>query len=42
MSLPQRQVGPDYDKILGIILVVFGHTIRGLINVEILPADSAF
>ena len=42
MSLPQRQVGPDYAKMLGIILVVFGHTIRGLINAEILPADSAF
>lgn len=42
MSLQQRQVGPDYAKMMGIILVVLGHTIRGLINAEILPADSAF
>lgn len=42
MRLQQRQVGPDYAKMLGIILVVLGHTIRGLINAEILPSDSAF
>ncbi|MEX1199544.1 MAG: acyltransferase [Methylophaga sp.] len=42
MSFQQRQVGPDYAKIMGIILVVLGHTIRGLINAEILPADNAF
>lgn len=37
-----RQVGPDYAKMFGIILVVWGHTIRGLISADILPADSAF
>lgn len=42
MTPQQRQVGPDYAKMLGIILVVFGHTIRGLINAEILPSDSSF
>lgn len=42
MSVMQRQLGPDYAKMLGIILVVWGHTIRGLINADILPADSAF
>ncbi len=42
MSHRQREVGPDYAKMMGIILVVFGHTIRGLINAEILPSDSAF
>lgn len=42
MSALQRQIGPDYAKMLGIILVVWGHTIRGLINADILPADNAF
>lgn len=42
MSLQQRLVGPDYAKMMGIILVVLGHTIRGLVNAEILPSDSAF
>lgn len=42
MSAQLRQVGPDYAKMIGIILVVFGHTVRGLFNADILPADSAF
>lgn len=38
----QRQIGPDYAKMIGIVLVVWGHTIRGLIAADILPSDSAF
>jgi len=37
-----RIVGPDYAKMLGILLVVWGHTSRGLISAGILPADNAF
>lgn len=41
-TVQHRQVGPDYAKMLGIILVVWGHTIRGLMSAGILPEDSAF
>lgn len=42
MTAQQRQLGPDYAKMLGIILVVWGHTVRGLISAGILPEDGAF
>ncbi len=42
MTAPQRQLGPDYAKMLGIVLVVWGHTIRGLMSSGILPDDSTF
>ncbi|GEM_PF-2587003 len=38
----QRQLGPDYAKMFGIVLVVWGHTVRGLMNAGILPEDSIF
>lgn len=36
----KRQVSPDLAKGIGIILVVIGHTIRGLMKANILPATE--
>lgn len=33
-------LAPDYAKAFGIVLVVFGHTLRGLFSAEILPQNE--